>query len=211
VRVLVVGNPANTNAMVASHYAPSIPKTSFSCLTRLDHNRAVAQIAARVGVPCGNVKRVIIWGNHSNTQFADATHAQVKLLDGSDKTACDAVNNDSWLKNEFLETVQKRGAAVIAARKLSSAMSAAKAICDHMRDWFHGTGANDWVSMGLISNGEYGMTAGLMFSYPVTIDAHGKVSIVSGLPISDWGRSKLEVTEKELLEEKEIAMAECAE
>jgi len=207
VKVVVVGNPANTNALIASRYAPSIPKENFSALTRLDLNRAQAQIAARVGVPCNNVRRCIIWGNHSNTQFADASHALVKLADGKEINAVQAVNNDDWLKGEFLKTVQTRGAEVIKARKLSSAMSAAKAICDHMRDWWHGT--NDWVSMAVFSDGSYEQPEGVMFSYPVIIGKDGKWKIVQGLELSDWSKEKLRLTSQELLAERDDALAEC--
>uniref|UniRef100_A0A4W5QPI7 Malate dehydrogenase n=1 Tax=Hucho hucho TaxID=62062 RepID=A0A4W5QPI7_9TELE len=138
VRVLVVGNPANTNCLIASKSAPSIPKENFSCLTRLDHNRARSQVAMRCGVPADAVKNVIIWGNHSSTQYPDVHHAMVNVR-GKEVEAYDAVKDDSWLKGDFISTVQLRGAAVIKARKLSSAMSAAKAICDHMRDWWFGT------------------------------------------------------------------------
>jgi malate dehydrogenase len=207
VKVVVVGNPANTNAYIASHYAPSIPKENFSALTRLDHNRAQAQIAARVGVPCNNVRRCIIWGNHSNTQFADASHALVKLPDNTEVSAVKAVSNDNWLKGEFLKTVQTRGAEVIKARKLSSAMSAAKAICDHMRDWWHGT--DEWVSMAVFSDGSYDQPEGVMYSYPVTIGSDGKWKIVQGLELSDWAKQKLKETADELVAERKDALAEC--
>ncbi|KAL4238689.1 malate dehydrogenase [Mactra antiquata] len=138
VKVLVVGNPANTNACICAKYAPSIPKENFSAMTRLDQNRAQSLVANRLGVPNSDVWNVIIWGNHSSTQFPDVQHAKVKI-GGEDKNAFEAVKDDSWLKNEFVSTVQKRGAAIIAARKLSSAMSAAKAACDHIRDWWNGT------------------------------------------------------------------------
>lgn len=138
VKCVVVGNPANTNCFILAHYAPSIPRENFSCLTRLDHNRAKAQIANRLKVSPDTVKNVIIWGNHSSTQFPDVRSATVNV-NGKDTPVFEAVNDDNWLKNDFVSTVQKRGAAVIAARKLSSAMSAAKAICDHARDWWQGT------------------------------------------------------------------------
>merc|ERR1719309_1945096 len=162
-KILVVGNPANTNALMCSHYAPSIPKENFSAMTRLDHNRASAQIAQKVGAKVQEVKKVIIWGNHSSTQFPDAAHALV--LGKSVKSLVD----ETWIQKEFVPTVQKRGAAVIAARKLSSAMSAAKAASDHMKSWFSGTADNDWVSMGVFSDGSYNTPVGVMFSFPVTI------------------------------------------
>merc|ERR1711962_64212 len=148
VKVLVVGNPANTNALICSHYAPSIPKENFSAMTRLDQNRASAQLAMKAGVDLSDVKKVTIWGNHSSTQFPDASHATI-----NGKPAVGVINDDDWIKNQFIPIVQKRGGAVIAARKLSSAMSAAKAACDHMKSWFQGTPAGDWVSMGVFSDG----------------------------------------------------------
>ncbi|XP_063703087.1 malate dehydrogenase, cytoplasmic [Culicoides brevitarsis] len=209
VKVLVVGNPANTNALVCSHYAPSIPKENFSAMTRLDQNRATAQIAAKVGVPIENVKNCIIWGNHSSTQFPDVRSAKV-MVNGAEKSVYEAVNDDAYLKGAFVETVQKRGAAVIAARKMSSAMSAAKAAADHMKDWFLGTTGDKFVSMGVISDGSYGAPKDIVFSFPVQIkDKQWK--IVQGLPVDDFAKAKLEVTGKELLEEKEEAMAVCAQ
>jgi len=200
VKVLVVGNPANTNCLILAHYAPSIPRENFTCLTRLDHNRATAQIALKLKVSPSAVKNVIIWGNHSSTQFPDARSATV-TVNGKAKPVYEAVKDDNWLKNDFVSTVQKRGAAVIAARKLSSAMSAAKAICDHMRDWWTGTKDGEWVSMGLISDGSYKIEKDLVFSYPVQIK-NGKISIVQDLKVDDWSREMLDKTEKELAEEK---------
>jgi len=200
VKVLVVGNPANTNALICSHYAPSIPKENFSAMTRLDQNRAAAQLANKIGQPISAIKRVTIWGNHSSTQFPDAAHAtsngQPMSLD------------QTWLETEFVPTVQKRGAAVIAARKLSSAMSAAKAASDHMKSWFGSTPAGDWVSMGVFSDGSYGTPEGVMFSFPITIK-DGKWSIVQGLQMSDFAKGKLALTGKELCEERVEAMAVC--
>lgn len=208
VKVLVVGNPANTNALVCSHYAPSIPKANFTAMTRLDQNRAQAQIAGRLGVGITKVKNVIIWGNHSATQVPDARNASVEV-DGATKTVPEAVVDDEFLKQQFLETVQKRGAAVIAARKMSSAMSAAKAASDHMRDWFAGTRDGEYVSMGVISDGSYGAPKDIVFSFPVQIQ-NRQWKIVQGLSVDEFTRSKLDVTAKELLEEKEEAMAVCA-
>jgi malate dehydrogenase len=204
VKVLVVGNPANTNCFILAHYAPSIPRENFSCLTRLDHNRATAQIASKLKVSPSDVKNVIIWGNHSSTQFPDV-HAATVNINGKETPVYEAVKDDHWLKNDFVSTVQKRGAAVIAARKLSSAMSAAKAICDHMRDWWQGTKESGWVSMGLISDGSYGIEKGLVFSYPVEIE-DGKLTIVQGLKTDDWFREMIEKTHKELVEEKNDAL-----
>ncbi|KAK2577350.1 hypothetical protein KPH14_003470 [Odynerus spinipes] len=203
VKVLVVGNPANTNALICSHYAPSIPKENFTAMTRLDQNRAQAALAAKLGVQVDKVKNVIIWGNHSSTQYPDASHATVDI--GSCcKSAPSAVNDDKWLNTTFVETIQKRGAAVIAARKMSSAMSAAKAAGDHMRDWWVGTKKGEWVSMGVVSNGSYGIPADIVFSFPVTIE-NKQYKIVQGLPISDFARSKLNITAKELEEERSEA------
>merc|ERR1719227_67389 len=174
VKVLVVGNPANTNALICSHYAPSIPKENFSAMTRLDQNRAAAQLAAKLDQPISAIKKVTIWGNHSSTQFPDASQA---TCNGS------AVSLDqSWLETEFLPTVQKRGASVIAARKLSSAMSAAKAASDHMKSIWSGTAAGEFVSMGVFSDGSYGTPEGVMFSFPVTL-TDKKWTIVQGLKV----------------------------
>jgi len=205
VKVLVVGNPANTNALICSHFAPSIPKTNFSAMTRLDQNRATAQLAMKAGVKIAAVKNVTIWGNHSSTQFPDAEHATI-----NDKAADQLISDSGWLKNEFVATVQKRGAAVIAARKLSSAMSAAKAACDHMSSWWRGTEPGHWVSMGVISDGSYGAPEGVMFSFPVTIK-NKEWSVVQGLNLSDFAKTKLAETGKELCEEREEAMAVCSQ
>jgi len=199
VKVLVVGNPANTNAFICSHYACSIPKENFTAMTRLDQNRAQSAIARRAGVSVDKVKNVIIWGNHSATQYPDVASATV-----CDKPAPKVVNDDEWLNGPFIETIQKRGAAVIAARKMSSAMSAAKAAADHMRDWWHGTQPGQWVSMGVPSDGSYGIPKGIVFSFPVEI-CNKQYKIVQGLPISDFARSKLTITGNELLEECEEA------
>lgn len=166
VKVLVVGNPANTNALVCSHYAPSIPKENFTAMTRLDQNRAQYQVAAKLGVGVIDVRNVIIWGNHSATQVPDVANASY-TKNGESKRALPDLDNN-WVNNEFVPLVQKRGAAVIAARKLSSAMSAAKAACDHMRDWWQGTQSGSFVSMAVISDGSYGAPKGVIFSFPVT-------------------------------------------
>lgn len=207
VKVLVVGNPANTNALVCSHYAPSIPRENFTAMTRLDQNRATAQIAAKLGVPISAVKNVIIWGNHSSTQFPDPKNAAV-TVDGKCNAVWDAVGDTTYLQGAFVETVQKRGAAVIAARKMSSAMSAAKAACDHVHDWWNGTAPGQYVSMGVISDGSYGTPKDVVFSFPVEIiDKQWK--IVQGLNLDDFAKAKLAVTGKELVEEKAEAMAVC--
>eukprot|EP00088_Acartia_fossae_P007121 TRINITY_DN1330_c0_g1_i15.p1 TRINITY_DN1330_c0_g1~~TRINITY_DN1330_c0_g1_i15.p1 ORF type:complete len:1382 (-),score=561.93 TRINITY_DN1330_c0_g1_i15:398-4543(-) len=203
VKVLVVGNPANTNAFICSHYAPSIPKENFSAMTRLDQNRATSQVANKLGLKIDDVKNVIIWGNHSSTQFPDASKAVVK---GQPATK---LLDTAWIQQEFVPTVQKRGAAVIAARKLSSAMSAAKAACDHMKDWFQGTPTGQWASMGVFSDGSYNTPQGVMFSFPVTI-ANGKWEIVKGLQMDDFSAKMLAATGKELCDEREEAIAVCS-
>jgi len=205
VKVLVVGNPANTNCFILAKFAPSIASENFSCLTRLDHNRAKAQVALKLNLTSDKVKNVIIWGNHSSTQFPDVRHAKVVMNDGKTVNAYDAIKDENWIKNEFIPIVQKRGAAILAARKLSSAMSAAKAICDHLRDWWNGT-TDDWVSMGVTSDGSYGIEKGLIYSFPVKIDKNKNWSIVQGLEINDWARNLMDLTSKELLEEKNDAL-----
>jgi len=203
VKVLVVGNPANTNALICSHYAPSIPKENFSAMTRLDQNRAAGQLSEKLGCRIDEVKKVTIWGNHSSTQFPDIFNATVQ-----GENAAAKLGDDAWIKESFVPTVQKRGAAVIAARKLSSAMSAAKAASDHMKSWFSSTPADDWVSMGVFSDGSYGTPEGVMFSFPVTIK-DGKWSIVQGVELGDYAKEKLALTGKELCEERDEAMAVC--
>jgi len=209
VKVLVVGNPANTNALICSHYAPSIPRENFTAMTRLDQNRARSHIAVKVNVPIENVKNVIIWGNHSATQFPDVKHATAKI-GLVEKSVYDAINNQSYLENEFVSIIQKRGAAVIAARKMSSAMSAAKAASDHMKDWWIGTAPGHFVSMGVVSDGSYGVPKDIVFSFPVEIK-NKEWSIIQGLDVNAFARSKLDVTSQELLEEKEEAMAVCSQ
>lgn len=204
VKVLVVGNPANTNCLICSKNAPSIPSENFSCLTRLDHNRAKAQVALKVGVTSDKVKQVTIWGNHSSTQFPDLRHATVTLNSGETKPAYDAIQDEDWIKNSFIPVVQKRGAAIIAARKLSSAMSAAKAICDHLRDWWFGTSNDDWISMGVVSDGSYGIEKDLVYSFPVRCQ-NRSWSIVQGLEINDWARDLMTKTAQELIQERDDA------
>jgi len=200
VKVLVVGNPANTNALICSHYAPSIPKENFSAMTRLDQNRAKAQISLKVGADIADIKKVTIWGNHSSTQFPDASQATVS----GQPLSVDA----EWLQKEFIPVVQKRGAAVIAARKLSSAMSAAKAASDHMKSWFSSTPSDDWVSMGVFSDGSYDTPKDVMFSFPINIK-DGRWSIVQGLALDDFAKEKLRITAEELCAERDEAMAVC--
>ena len=204
VKVLVVGNPANTNALIISHYAPSIPKENFSAMTRLDQNRAASQLAIKVGARVQDVRKVTIWGNHSSTQFPDISHATV-----GGKSALSLINNNAWIEQEFIPAVQTRGATVIAARKLSSAMSAAKAACDHMKSWVQGTPADDWVSMGVFSDGSYSTPTGVMFSFPVTCSG-GKWRIVQGLAMSEFAQARLATTGQELCEEREEAVAVCS-
>jgi malate dehydrogenase len=199
VKVLVVGNPANTNCLITLKHAPSIPKENFTCLTRLDHNRTKYQLAHKASVGVEDVKNCIIWGNHSSTQFPDARYATIK-----GQNAVTLLNDNNWLQNEFISTVQQRGAAVINARGFSSAFSAANAIVDHMRDWVHGTPAGEYVSMGVLTDGSYGISDELIFSYPVTCK-DGKYHIVQGLEIDDFAKGKIEITRKELAEEKAMA------
>jgi len=196
VRVLVVGNPANTNALIAQRNAPSLPRDRFTAMTRLDHNRGLAQVSEKTGAALSSIKKVIIWGNHSATQYPDLHHATV---DG--KPALPQVG-DSWFKEQFIPTVQQRGAAVIKARGTSSAASAACAALDHIHDWVLGTREGDWVSMGIPSDGSYGIPEGVIYSYPVTCKG-GAYSIVQGLSVSDFSREKMQATHRELLEERD--------
>jgi len=205
VKVLVVGNPANTNALIAMMNAPKIPRENFTAMTRLDQNRAVGQIAARVGVPVPSVKNVIIWGNHSSTQYPDVNHAVLVDSDGS-RTPIRHKLENSYLNSEFIDLVQKRGAAILAARGLSSAMSAANAVVDHTRDWVLGSPRGEWVSMAVASDGSYGIPQGVIYSFPVTC-ANGSWQIVQGLPIDDFSKAKMRTTLTELQEERDIAFA----
>jgi malate dehydrogenase len=209
VKVLVVGNPANTNAYICAKYAaPVIPAKNISAMTRLDHNRATAQIAVRSGVTVNSVRNVIIWGNHSATQFPDVTHARV-MKDGKEIDAYTAVNDNAYLKGDFVTMIQKRGAAVIAKRKLSSAMSAAKAACDHVHDWCMGTPNGVHVSMVVQSDGSYNIPAGIFYSFPVTVNSSGEWSIVKGLNVDEFARGKMDETLKELTEEVSEAETAC--
>jgi malate dehydrogenase len=196
VKVLVTGNPANTNALIALKNAPDLSPANFSCMTRLDHNRAVSQLAEKCGVLVTDIKNMTIWGNHSATQYPDLHHAKVKGQD-----ALSLVEKD-WFVNDFIPSVQQRGAAVIKARGQSSAASAASAAIDQMRTWALGTEEGDWVSMGVLSDGSYGIDKGLVYSFPVTI-INGKMSIVKGLPLNDFSKQKLRETENELKEERD--------
>ena len=201
VRVLVVGNPANTNALIAMRNAPDIPDERFTAMTRLDHNRAIAQLAARTGSAVDAITRMTIWGNHSATQYPDIFHAQV---DG--RTAAEVVDDQSWLENDFIPTVQQRGAAIIAARGSSSAASAASAAIDHVHDWVSGSAQGDWVSMAVPSDGSYGVTEGLMSSFPCVCSA-GAYDIVQGLDIDDFSRGRIDASVAELGEERDAVAA----
>jgi malate dehydrogenase len=196
VKVLVVGNPANTNCLIAMKNAPSLKPEQFTAMMRLDHNRALTQVAQKTGKPVTSVKKMSIWGNHSATQYPDLFHAEV---DG--RNAASVVNDQQWLESTFIPTVQKRGAAIIEARGLSSAASAANAAIDHVRDWVHGTASGDWVSMGVPSDGSYGIPEGLIFGYPVTTSG-GKYQVVKGLQHNDFAKGKIAATQKELTEER---------
>ena len=198
VKVLVVGNPANTNCLIAMNNAPNIADTQFTAMTRLDHNRAIAQVAAKAGVSVNDVSNMTIWGNHSATQYPDLFHANV-----NGQNAAELINDQAWLDGEFIPTVQKRGAAVIEARGLSSAASAASAAVDHMRTWAHGTATGDWVSMGIASDGSYGAPEGIITSYPVTC-ADGAYSVVHGLEIDSYSQAKIEASWAELVEERDV-------
>ncbi|MFC7503034.1 malate dehydrogenase [Nocardioides sp. CPCC 206347] len=196
VRIGVTGNPANTNALIAATNAPDIPKDRFSALTRLDHNRAISQLAAKTGSDVTDIKKITIWGNHSATQYPDIFHAEI-----GGKNAAEVVNDQAWIADTFIPTVAKRGAAIIDARGASSAASAASATCDAARDWLNGTPAGDWVSMAVVSDGSYGVPEGLVSSFPVTT-ANGDWSIVQGLEIDDFSRGKIDASVAELADEK---------
>jgi len=198
VRILVVGNPANTNALIAMNNAEGVPAERFTAMTRLDHNRALAQLAAKAGASVADVTRMTIWGNHSATQYPDVFHAEV-----AGKPAFDAVGNDqAWLEGEFIPTVQQRGAAIIKARGLSSAASAANAAIDHVRSWALGTPAGDWVSMAVPSDGSYGVPEGLISGFPVTC-AGGRYEIVQGLEIDEFSRGRIDASVAELEGERD--------
>lgn len=196
VRVGVTGNPANTNALIAMTNAPDIPRERFSALTRLDHNRAISQLAAKTGAAVTDIKKMTIWGNHSATQYPDLFHAEV-----AGKNAAEVVNDQAWIEDEFIPTVAKRGAAIIDARGASSAASAASATIDAARDWLLGTPADDWVSMAVVSDGSYGVPEGLISSFPVTTKG-GNWTIVSGLEIDEFSRGRIDKSTAELADER---------
>ncbi|MFV0452760.1 MAG: malate dehydrogenase [Propioniciclava sp.] len=196
VKVLVTGNPANTNALIAMHNAPDIPHTRFNALTRLDHNRAISQVATRLGVAVTEISQMTIWGNHSATQYPDVFHAQV-----GGRSVAEVINDQAWIENDFIPTVAKRGAAIIEARGSSSAASAANATIEHMHDWVLGSAEGDWVSMAVPSDGSYGVPEGLISSFPCTV-TDGEYAIVPGLEIDEFSRAKIDASVAELADEK---------
>jgi malate dehydrogenase len=195
IKVLVVGNPANTNAWIAMKSAPSLPKKNFTAMLRLDHNRAASQLAAKSGKPVGAIEKLTVWGNHSPTMYADYRFATV-----GGQSVKDLIGDETWNRTEFLPKVGKRGAAIIEARGLSSAASAANAAIDHVREWLAGSGGK-WVTMGIPSDGSYGIPQDVMYGFPVTT-AGGEYTLVQGLPIDDFSREKMNATLKELEEER---------
>jgi len=197
IRVLVVGNPANTNSLIAQQNAPDIPAERFTAMTRLDHNRAIAQLAKKTGAAVKDITNVTIWGNHSATQYPDIFHARIAGANAAEK-----INDQTWLEGDFIPTVQKRGAAIIEARGASSAASAASAAIDHVHDWVLGTPEGDWVSMAIPSDGSYGVQEGLISSFPVTCSG-GEYKIVQGLDISEFSRGRIDASVAELAEERE--------
>ena len=197
IKVLVVGNPANTNALIAQSSAAGINPRQFTAMTRLDHNRAQTQVASKMGVPVDAVKKMTIWGNHSATQYPDLFNCEV-----NGESVAKVINDQQWLENEFIPTVQQRGAAIIKARGASSAASAANAAIDHMRDWTLGTPDDDWVSMAIPSDGSYGIPEGIISSFPVTCKA-GEYEIVQGLELDDFSRSRIDASADELVNERD--------
>jgi malate dehydrogenase len=197
VKVLVVGNPANTNCLIAMNNAPAIDRARFTAMTRLDHNRALAQLAAKAEVPVTDIAKMTIWGNHSATQYPDLFHAEVK-----GRIAAEVVGDQSWIEDTFIPTVQQRGAAIIEARGASSAASAANAAVDHVRSWVQGTADGDWVSMAVPSDGSYDVPEGLISSFPCTC-ADGRWSIVGGLDLDDFSRRRIDTSVNELVEERD--------
>jgi len=196
VKVLVVGNPANTNAYIAMKSAPDLPRENFTAMLRLDHNRALSQLSARTGMPVGSIEKMIVWGNHSPTMYPDYRFATI-----GGKPAPKLVNDEQWYRTVFIPTVGKRGAAIIEARGLSSAASAANAAIDHVRDWLIGTNGK-WVTMGIPSDGSYGIPEGTLYGFPVTCSA-GRYQMIKGLEIDEFSRSKMDATQKELEEERD--------
>lgn len=202
IKVLVVGNPANTNALIAQRNAPDVPAERFTAMTRLDHNRAIAQLAKKSGAAVGDITKAIIWGNHSASQYPDLFHAEI-----AGKNAFEATGSDlGWVESDFIPTVAKRGAAIIEVRGASSAASAANAAIDHVYTWVNGTPAGDWTSMGIVSDGSYGVEPGIISSFPVTTE-DGKFEIVQGLEISDFSRARIDASVAELIEERDAVQA----
>jgi malate dehydrogenase len=197
IRVLVVGNPANTNCLIANANAPDVPGERFSAMMRLDHNRALAQLASKLEVPVSEITKMSVWGNHSPTQYPDLVHAEV-----GGRSAWDAVDDEQWIADEFIPTVAKRGAAIIDARGASSAASAASAAIDHVRDWVRGTPDDDWVSMAVPSDGSYGVAEGLVSGFPCTCSG-GEWSLVEGLEIDEFSRQRIDTSVAELTEERD--------
>ncbi|SDT60108.1 malate dehydrogenase [Jiangella sp. DSM 45060] len=200
VRVLVVGNPANTNALIAQSHAPDVPADRFTAMTRLDHNRALSQLSAKLGVGVADIAKLTIWGNHSATQYPDIFHAEV-----AGKPASELVD-EAWLTGDFIPTVAKRGAAIIEARGASSAASAANAAIDHVHDWVNGTPEGDWTSAAIVSDGSYGVPEGLISSFPV-VSRGGAWEIVQGLEVSDFSRERIDASVRELTEERDAVAA----
>jgi malate dehydrogenase len=197
VKVLVVGNPANTNCLIAMKNAPKLKPSNFSAMMRLDHNRALTQLAQKIGKPVTEIRKMVVWGNHSATQYPDLFHATA-----GGKKVWSMIKDQAWLENDFIPTIQKRGAAIIDARGLSSAASAANAAIDHIRDWVKGTKAGTWVSMGIPSDGSYGIPEGLIYGFPVTCK-DGKFKIVKGLDQSEFSKARMQATLQELQEERD--------
>ncbi|WP_436773364.1 malate dehydrogenase [Yinghuangia sp. YIM S09857] len=197
IKVLVVGNPANTNALIAQQHAPDVPAERFTAMTRLDHNRAISQLAQKTGAAVSDISKLTIWGNHSATQYPDIFHAEI-----AGKNAAETVNDEAWLADTFIPTVAKRGAAIIEARGASSAASAANAAIDHVHTWVNGTAAGDWTSMGVVSDGSYDVPAGLISSFPVTCK-DGKWEIVQGLDVNEFSRGRIDASVRELAEERD--------
>ena len=197
IKVLVVGNPANTNALIAAAHAPDVPKSRFTAMTRLDHNRALGQLALKTGVPVSEITNMTIWGNHSATQYPDVFHAKI-----AGKNAAEVLGDQEWIEKDFIPTVAKRGAAIIEARGFSSAASAANAALDHVHTWVNGTAEGDWTSMGVVSDGSYGVPEGLVSSFPVTTK-DGEWSIVQGLDIDAFSRARIDASVNELAEERD--------
>ncbi len=197
IRVVVVGNPCNTNSLIAMNNAPDIPRERFTAMTRLDQNRTASALSKKAGVAVSDVTNIGIWGNHSNTMYPDFYNMQI-----GGKPVTDVIDDHDWLENDFISTIQGRGKAIIEARGSSSAASAGNAAIDHIKSWFTETPSDDWVSMAVPSNGEYGVTEGLIFSYPVRCDGNGNYEIVDGLELNDFARAKIQTTEDQLKEER---------